>query len=107
MDNDSDHDILDAHAAIPVIEQTDDTADMSEADALYLNQSHFQVELKVGILPSAPARELSYFEWHITTDPMEIDGGREDCSGDHIEDAEENCDPESMDNLNEDGRQWT
>ena len=44
------------------------------------NQSHFQVELKAGILTSAPASELSYFEWHVTTDPMETDGGKEDCS---------------------------
>jgi hypothetical protein len=36
MDSDSDHDILDAHPAIPVIEQTDVAADTSEADALYL-----------------------------------------------------------------------
>ena len=63
-----------------MIEQTNATADVSEAGAFYRNQSHFQVELKAGILPSAPARELSYFEWHITTDPMEINGGREDCS---------------------------
>ena len=101
MDNDSGQDIPDDHPAIQVIEQTDAAADASEAGAFYRNQSHFQVELKAGILPSVPARELSYFEWHITTDPMEIDGGREDCS---VENAEENCDPESMDNEDEGGR---
>jgi len=83
--------------------QTDAAADASEAGTFYRNQSHFQVELKAGILPSVPARELSYFKWHITTDPMDIDGGREDCSEDHIENAEEKCDPESMDNEDEGG----
>ena len=103
MDNNSGQDIPDDHPAIQVIEQINAAADVSEAGTLYWNQSHFQVELKVGILPSAPVRELFYFEWHITTNPMEIDGGREDCSEDHIENAEEICNPESMDNENEGG----
>ena len=94
MDNNSDEDIPNAHTAIQVIEQSD-AADVSEAGAFYRNQSQFQAEIEEGVLTAAPARGSSYFEWYIATDPMEIDSGGEDCSEDYVENAEENCEPES------------
>ena len=100
MDNNSDEDIPNAHPAIQVIEQSD-AAEASGAGTFYQNQSHFQAEINEGVLTAAPARSSSYFEWHITADPMEIDGGREDCGEDHVEDAEEIDEPESMNNDDE------
>ena len=100
MDNNSDGDILDAQPAIQVIEQSN-AADAPKAAAFY--QSQFQVEVEEGALTAAPAGELSYFEWDIATNPMEINGGEEDCSEDHVEGADhkENHEPESMDNEDE------
>ena len=58
MDNDSGQDIPDVHPAIQVTEQTNATANASEAGTFNQNQSHFQVELKAVILPSTSVREL-------------------------------------------------
>jgi hypothetical protein len=101
MDNNSDEDIPNAHPEIQVIEQSD-AANASEAAASHLNRSRFRIEVKGEALTAAPARSLSYFEWSIATDPMEIDGGGEDSSEDCVEGAEENGKPESMDNEDED-----
>jgi hypothetical protein len=40
-------------------------------------QTKFRVAIEKGTLAAADPmeRELSYFEWSIVTDPMEIDGG--------------------------------
>ena len=106
MNNSGDKDILNAHplALIQVIEQGD--AAQAQAGTFYQNQSHFQAELNEGVLTHAPAGASSYFEWYITADPMDIDGGgpggdSEEGCDDHVIDAEENCEPESMDNDDE------
>src|SRR5271168_2993190 len=81
---------------------------------------NFRVEIEKGALTAAPItqRELSYFEWSIITNPMEIDGDREYTSNDLlapgpdsdiIPDSMENGDDEEqgsdrIDNIQENGR---
>ena len=101
MDNNNDEDMPNAHPEIQVIKQSN-AANGSEAAASHLNQSRFCIEVKGGALMAALAGSLSYFEWSIAADPIEIDGGGEDSSEDCVEGAEENGQPESMDNEDED-----
>jgi hypothetical protein len=87
--------------------------DIEQGDALeatsshLLNRSRFRVDLKEEALAAMLPRPLSYFEWSIVTYPMEIDGDRGNESGDSeaiiegVLGAEENGDPESMDNEDE------
>ena len=116
MDNVSDEDILNAHPGNQAINLTEGDSDVAKAisshPASLLNQSRFWVVIEEGALAVSAIlpRELSYFEWSIVTDPLEIDGDREDGShsGDMITDsdseyvlgAKENGDPKSM--VNED-----
>jgi hypothetical protein len=102
MNNNSNEDVPNAYPPIQVIEQSD-AADASKAAASHLNQSRFHIEVKGEALTATPAGSLSYFEWFIATNPIEIDGGGEDSSEDPVEGAEENGRPESMDNEDEDG----
>ena len=60
--------------------------------------------VKEGALDAVPPRELSYFEWSIATNSVEIDGSRDGSRDVTTEDplgAKENDEPESMDNDNE------
>jgi hypothetical protein len=108
MNNSGDKDILNAHplALIQVIEQGD--AAQAQAGTFYQNQSHFQAELNEGVLTHAPAGASSYFEWYITADPMDIDGGgpggdSEEGCDDHVIDAEENCEQNIFEELGKEG----
>ena len=81
---------------------------------------NFHVVIPKGALAATPITqgELSYFEWYIVTDPMEIDGDKEyshenlptpGSSSDTIQDSMENRDeegdrPDKIDNIEEDGR---
>jgi hypothetical protein len=99
MEYNSDEDILNAHPTIQIIEQDD----VPEATSS-LTRSQFRVVVKEGALAAVPPRELSYFEWSIAIDPAEIDGGEEGSRDVATEDtlgAEENGEPESMDNDDE------
>ena len=72
-------------------------------------QTTFQVAIEKGALISAPPiqRELSYFEWSIITDPMDIDGTKEYSSDKNPEaDSMENDEnePDRIDDLEDSGR---
>ena len=91
------------------------------SDVFTMGGNHnFRVEIEKGALTAAPTtqRQLSYFEWSIITNPMEIDGDREYTSNDLlapgpdsdiIPDSMENGDDEEqgsdrIDNIQENGR---
>jgi len=99
MDSKSDEEIPNAHPEIQITEQGDAPEEPSS-----LNRSRFRVVVEEGALAAVSPRESSFFEWSIVTDPMEIDDS-EDGSGDATPEdalgAEENREPESMDNKDE------
>ena len=89
----------------------------SEGDVSTMAGNHnFRVAIKKGTLAAAPTiqRKISYFEWSIVTDPIEVDGDREysrddlDPSSDTlaIPDSMENGDeePDRINNIEENGR---
>jgi hypothetical protein len=68
-------------------------------------QTVFRVQTTEGALSAAP---VSYFEWSILTDPVEIDGAKEDVSNnlnpESMDDGDEENEPDGIDNIEMNGR---